>query len=394
MPLSYWMQSAPSSVIETHLAIVGGGVAGLSSAIEAARLGVDAIVIERQFVGAGASKRNAGFLMRGAADNYGAAVRDYGRRVARDLWRFTEDNLAALRALGIGDVQGYEPRPSCLLALEDGEAEALGASARLLSEDGFKVELIESHDDTAWRNLRPRIGLINPDDGVCHPGRVIDWLRSRVSCSILEQAEVCRIEPVSDGVVVRTQSAEVRAQRVLLCVNAFLSQIVPGGSGLVTPNRGQMLAVDAGPARLDCAYYANHGHEYFRMAEPGVIVVGGMRRADEAGERTRDDTPGGVVQERLEDFTRSLLGSTPRIITRWAGTMGFSADGLPVIGPLDDPLAGLDPEGRVWFCGGFTGHGMSMGHLASTLATRAILGRGEAPGWLSIERTRRGGAGG
>ena len=36
--------------------------------------------------------------MRGAADNYAAAIRDWGHERARTIWRWTEENLLALRA--------------------------------------------------------------------------------------------------------------------------------------------------------------------------------------------------------------------------------------------------------------------------------------------------------
>jgi glycine/D-amino acid oxidase-like deaminating enzyme len=50
--------------------------------------------------------------------------------------------------------------------------------------------------------------------------------------------------------------------------------------------------------------------------------------------------------------------------------MGFSQTGLPIIqhvGTLENPAA------PVWFCGGFTGHGMSMAYETTRLAVDEML---------------------
>ncbi|MEO1279335.1 MAG: hypothetical protein AAFV77_10305, partial [Planctomycetota bacterium] len=48
------------------------------------------------------------------------------------------------------------------------------------------------------------------------------------------------------------------------------------------------------------------------------------------------------------------------------GTMGFSPDGMPLVGPISE-------DGSVWFCGGFTGHGMSLAYRTSAGAVTALL---------------------
>src|SRR5690606_29163117 len=66
-----------------------------------------------------------------------------------------------------------------------------------------------------------------------------------------------------------------------------------------------------------------------------------------------------------------LLGpafSAADITTRWSGVMGFSPDGLPLVGPLPE-----FPAGNVWFCGAFTGHGMSMGFRTAGAAVAGMV---------------------
>jgi gamma-glutamylputrescine oxidase len=375
MSVSLW-QRGDTEEIETSVAIVGGGVCGLSAALECEARGVDAVIVERERVGAGASGRNAGYLMRGMAESYSVACDMYGRERARAVWAWSEENLAALRALGAAEAAGFEDRASCLVALGEGEEGELRRSAEMMADDGFDTALVEppGASDAVWRSGRARVGLVNPGDAVCHPVALLSLLRSRLSRTrVLEPQEVFALEPGGGHVCVRARGVRVKAERVLVAANAWIGELVPSLRGVIEPKRGQMLAArPAKPTPLEFAYYLNRGDEYIRGGPDGVMLVGGCRRLEpeaESGDR------GGVhpaVQGRLEGYLRELVTDRYEVVARWSGVMGFSPDGLPVVGPTAE-------DGRVWVCGGFTGHGMSLGHLAGRRAAAALLGFAERP---------------
>ena len=370
MTVPYWQRSTKPQTIEVDAAVVGGGVCGLSAALHLVRRGCSVVVLERHAPGSGASTRNAGFLMRGLAENYRTARDTLGTQTAQHVWRWSEENLRGLQSEGVSSLPSYRPTPSCLLAIEQEEADELIESAALLKDDGFGVLLTETGADSAWASGLPIFGLVNPGDASVNPADLIALLASKLGPSILTGHEVHAIEQGSasnDGwCVVRTAGATVRARRVLVCTNAYAGLLRPDLASLVRPNRGQMLALTAEGARLDYAYYANRGHEYIRQTPEGTIVVGGCRSRYAEAERTLDDrtTPG--VQQSIEAFARMILDKPIRVIARWAGTMGFSPDGMPLVGPISD-------DGSVWFCGGFTGHGMSLAYRTSAGAVAAML---------------------
>src|SRR6478752_6906186 len=71
-PLPYWWEAyAPAAgelrdvPKEARVAIVGGGYAGLSAALELAKHGVEAVVLEENELGFGASTRNGGAVSGG-----------------------------------------------------------------------------------------------------------------------------------------------------------------------------------------------------------------------------------------------------------------------------------------------------------------------------------------
>lgn len=369
MSISLWRRTNALGTIACDTAIIGAGVAGLSAALHLQRRGIDALIVERHGVGAGASSRNAGFLMRGAADNYAAAVRDWGRAMAQVVWRTTELNLEGLRQLGIGRLLTYRAIPSCLVAFEEQELEELRESVALLKEDGFAVGWADAGTDSFWSHARPLGGLVNPNDASINPVEMLVLLRSMLARAVMEQQEVFAVNEVDGGVEVLTSDARVVCRRVLVCLNAYAGTLFPQLANLVVPNRGQKLALHAPGMRLDASYYANHGGEYFRQPAPDVITLGGWRRFFELEERTMEDRVTEGVQGGLEAFAEKIFGRRLAVIARWSGTMGFTPDGLPLIGPV----AGY-PSRNVWFCGGFTGHGMSLGFQTANHAVAAMLG--------------------
>ena len=355
MSVPLWVRPPKSDSIVTDVAIIGGGIAGLSCALACKDRGIDALVIERHNLGWGASRRNAGYLMRGAADNYAAAVETYGRDTARELWSLTEQNLEGLLLRGIEAIPSCAHCPSCLLALTQEEETQLRKSRTLLEEDGFAVEWLDSHTDTAWQSRLPRCGLVNPNDRTINPAQLIEHLAKQLPVSPLTDAEVYAITDQPSDPKVRTSRGDISARRVILCTNAHLNRLIPQSRAWVQPNRAQMLAINAGARSLDFAYYANHGGEYFRQPDPQRIVVGGKRLSHADEERTESDAISDGVQGELERFARSILGDPIEVTARWAGTMGFTRDHLPLAGPIE---AG----GPTYICAGFNGHGASMAH--------------------------------
>ncbi len=374
MSVSHWKRAlARDRLASVDLCVVGAGITGLSAADEAARRGLSVAVVERHTVGWGASTRNAGFLMRGMAESYAEIAHALGRDVARRVWIDSEQNQRLLlERFEAGSLESLRHVPSVLVAMSNGERDLLARSATMMTEDGFDVVMRKSGDDDLWRSLQPPVALENPGDMACNSAELIERVASvvRVRTPIFEGAEAFAFEPSDRGVYVRTSRGYVDADRVLVCTNAYAGSLLPNLAERLTPNRGQMLALDVPSARLDASYYLDGGSEYIRQAHDGTIVVGGMRKHFEHAERTTSDEPTDALQAALEDFAQRALGIRGRVVARWAGTMGFTADALPIVEPV-----GIDEidSGRVWFCGGFTGHGMSLGVVTAIDAVARML---------------------
>jgi gamma-glutamylputrescine oxidase len=382
MTVSHWRRSDDLGIVRCEVLVVGAGVCGVSAALHLERRGVDTRVVEKDELCAGASGRNAGFLMRGAADNYAAGVKHFGRERTAELWRLTEMNLAGLRREGLESLPRHQKMPSVLMAFSERERDELRESAELMRADGFRVAWQETGDDSAWKTGLALGALVNPDDAACHPIELVRMLAGKLKRPIHERQEVMEIGRAdrAGAIEVRTRDGVFVAGRVLVCTNAYAPLLFPELSGRILPRRGQMLSVKGDGLRLDASYYANHGSEYFRQAWDGEIVVGGCRTYHAEKETGYEDRTTPWVQRDLEKFAASVLGATAFEVTgRWSGVMGFSFDDLPLTGPVEDAIGERGWDGRVWFCGAFTGHGMSMAYRTSELAVAAMLGGGEGP---------------
>lgn len=377
MTVSLWQRTPAHRTQQCDVAIIGAGITGLSAAIELESRGISAVILEADYAGSKASGRNAGYLIRGAAENYALAARRLGRDTAHFLWDWSQQNLAGLKALGIESTPGYAQRPSCIVALGQPEHDELIESHSMMHEDGFSCELVtpdQAPSDPLWRSGKPTLGLLNPHDAVCSPIELINLLGASLSATpVFEDAEVYRIEDEGNRIALRTRSVDVVCSRLLVCTNAYASGLLDSLTGIITPNRGQMLAIKPhkrSDARLGYAYYLNHGSEYVRSAPGDQIIFGGARTYHADDEATSADETSDTVQDHLESFVRELITTEYDITARWAGIMGFSPDSMPVVARV--PVRTLKND-HIWFCGGLTGHGMSMGYQTARHAVRVML---------------------
>jgi glycine/D-amino acid oxidase-like deaminating enzyme len=385
MSLSWWLDAPyrPRPPLDADLAadvaVVGGGFTGAAAAAFLAREGQRVVLLEDGVLAGGASGRNAGFLLEGTHSCYRAAVKSHGRETARHLWTLTRENhrlLAELVAEERLDC-GYARRGSFTLAPSEQEAEALEKSARLLAQDGFEAEFLDDSD--LFRRFPGggfRAGLFHPANGELHPVRFVRGLAEaaeRRGAAIHEQSPVERILP---GAVLLRSGRRVEAGAVILATNARLAELSPHFAGRVGPMRGQVFVTEPGPAGLIPApVYADYGFEYFRQLPDGRLLAGGGRRAALDAERTASPDPSDAVQEAIRRF---LEGSFPaaaglRITHRWGGTMGWSCDELPFIGPVPGSPG-------LFAAGGYHGHGLAFSLLAArALADLVVRGRTDRP---------------
>ena len=328
----------------TDILVIGGGIAGTSLMHHLARRRFSAVLVESRHLAFGASGRNAGFLLAGVADCYAEAVRIFGRSKAREVWQITDENHDRMIEAVAGVDVGYRRLGSATLASGSEEHARLEESAQLLKDDGFSAH---------WDGSR----LLNPRDGEVDPAAVVGALAGRLRAGTIREAvEVTAIEPAGEEVTVRAGESECRAGVVILATNGYTSLLLPQVK--IQPTRAQMIA-SAPISRTVCDIptYSHFGYRFWRQLPSGEVLIGGWRDASMESELGYDDEPTDQIQEHLD---RKLEEMSPgaEVTNRWAGIMGFTETGLPLVGPVE----GMK---NVYTCAGFNGHGMGFAFMSA-----------------------------
>lgn len=363
MTVSYWQETAPSEPVTSDAVVVGGGIVGAYAASLLRQAGRDTLLLEARDLASGATGRNAGMVLLGLSDYYAVAVERYGRERARELWQLTARNRERTRDLLRQLDLPYTPAGSLLLAGTLDEAATLEASARLLLADGFNVEYHAR--DPLGRGFAA--GLRQPDDLTINPVQFTRAVAVASGATLLRDCEVYALEPLARGCRVRAKRITVECEHVLLAVNAYAPNLHPYFAGKVAPTRAQMLATAPTAPLLSTAVYANWGYEYIRQLADGRVLLGGGRRRFATTEVGYHDTTTPDVQQALAEFLHRHFPEVDAPVThRWSGVMGFTRDGIPLVGRLPD-LPG------VGFAVGFTGHGLGIGLMAAERAVELLL---------------------
>ncbi|MBA2341413.1 MAG: FAD-binding oxidoreductase [Pyrinomonadaceae bacterium] len=382
MTVSIWQrQEIGCADVECDVCVLGAGITGASVAywLRRYRPSWKIVVAEKHGGGAGASGRNAGMVLAGLADHYDKMVEDFGREVARSAWAATLEHQKLLNEfLSTSSANVHLERTgSWRTGFTADEGAHLAHSFELMREDGFDAEFVER--DPLNRGFHGALGIRN-DFGV-HPMLLVRALLDRSAIDVYEDCEAYAVERKQKAIVVHTKRAKIRAAHVVVALNAYAPMLDEAFKRLVEPHRGQILVTAPLKVRvLDRLVYTHHGYIYFRQLKDGRMLLGGWRHEYAKTEAGYDEGVTPDVQNALETFLRERfpeVSSTP-IEARWSGTMGFSPDGLPLVGTVDG-------DQRVIYALGFTGHGFGLALEVARRAVRLLL-EGEDAGIFAAER--------
>lgn len=388
MSVSFWLDRSVSARPKTYDAvIVGAGISGLSTAYWLNREdpGLKIAILEKSRVSFGASGRNAGFITAGSVEHFNRMVSKHGPEEALEIWRFAEKNLSLLKERIIRDEGAdleFEQRGCYSLAAEEHEFSELIGVAKQMAE--FKIPTEICTADDCVRNLGTKGfagGIRYLGDATVNPVKLVQKISAEATADLFEMTEVFAIEDSGNGTrILKTDNGDFEAPIVLLNVNAYSSSLHPWFKDKIYPTRGQCLMLDAVPRFMDGPCYANFYLDYFRQTPGGQLLIGGFRQIEKQTEIGFSDHTTDVIQNALHKFVRDHLPQfkEARVSHRWAGVMGFSADGQPMIGSLPD-----DPQ--VFFAGGYTAHGIGLSFHATKLLIDLVFGK-EIPRWISAKR--------
>jgi len=355
--------------------IVGGGIVGTFIAYWLSEHNISVILLEKDVIAGAASGRNTGFILPGTVEHFNRAVSLYGKDKALSIWRFTEKNYKQILDISQEEKIDYDIQEngSLILAGSEQEHKELKESIALLSQAQVQAEWMPKSFVEEQMGTPQLFGAIKTKIGAgIQPVKLVNALSSvnqKRGISIFEKSSVIDIkEYESNSIQIITEQGSVDCSMAIVSANAYTSQILNSFSELIFPFQGQAFVTDPIPTRLfNEVIYANFGFEYWRQLKDGRLMVGGFREKDpKKGEGFSTEINIELIHG-LYDYFNQLFpqAGQPSISHYWAGTMGFSQDGLPIVGNTHMP--------HCFVCGGFTGHGLGFASAIGELTANLIV---------------------
>jgi gamma-glutamylputrescine oxidase len=356
--------------------VVGGGIAGCSTALHLAERGYRVVLLEGRRVAWGASGRSGGQALFGFAAGQDKLVAQVGRAAARAMFDVSVEALDLLRErvarhaidcdLHWGQMHvAIKPRhESELRAWQEELARDYGyTSLRWLGREAVG-SLLATERYTG--------GLHDTRSGHLHPLNYTLGLAAAAEAAgvrIFEGSEVTRLEHGAT-VVVHTAQGRVRASHVALCCNAYMDQLSPRLRARIMPVGTYIVATERlGQARLEALMRENIGVtdvnwvlDYFRRSSDHRLLFGGRVSYS------------GLDPLNTERATRArMLKVFPqladaRIEYAWGGYVDITMSRAPDFGRLAP---------NVYYLQGFSGHGIALTGMAGRLVAEAIAGQAE-----------------
>lgn len=382
---SYYTATAPlpapapplHGTLQVDVAVIGGGIAGLSGALHLAERGYRVALLEEHRVGWGASGRNGGQALVGVACGQPRLESLLGSDAARAIWEASVEAVAQLRAniaryqIDCDWVDGHlmvadKPRHLEELAATQAEYRRYGYAGTTLLDAPATCALLASE--------RYIGGLLDSGSGHLHPLRYTLGLAVAARTAgvlIYEGTRAIRWSAPGGALCVHTGTgAQLHCRQLLLAGNTGLGGFAPALARKIMPVDTFIVATEPLGAERAAALIRNNAAvadlnwiiDYFRRSADHRLLFGG--RVSYSGLQ-RFEAVSATRTRMLRVFPQL---ADARIEYHWGGALDITMNRAPHFGRLQE---------GVYFLQGFSGHGLALTGLGGRLAAEAIAGTAE-----------------
>jgi glycine/D-amino acid oxidase-like deaminating enzyme/nitrite reductase/ring-hydroxylating ferredoxin subunit len=349
---------------ETDVAIVGGGITGLTAAVALSRAGRKVVLLEAAEVGSGETGNTTAHLTEAIDARYRTIAKDFGEDGARLVARSTRDAIDWIERLATvaGRDVGFARVPGFLYTEHRVDVDMLASELDAAQRAGCLVTWVDevplpfkTYGAVHWERQAQlhAIAYVEAlvDEALAHGVRIYEGAR----VVDVEEGEPCRVS---------TEQGSVRARDVFVAANVPITNRVLLLTKIAA-YRSYAIASD-GPAALPPGLFWDTAdpYHYTRLHSVGdrrYLIVGGQDH------RTGGDIDTDQRYLRLRAYARERFGVTEERF-RWSGQIIEPVDGLPYIG--------LNASARhAYVATGYAGNGMTFGTLAGMIVSDLILGQ-------------------
>lgn len=371
-------QDQLTSNIDVDICIIGGGLTGISSAINLSKKGYSVILCEARKIGWGASGRNGGQLGIGMRKDQFTIEKKLGLRHAKELW--------SLGLEAVDEVKNLIKDNEIDCHLVNGVM-STACFEKDIDEYKFEIEhMSKNYDFEGYRffnkeEIREEInskmylaGLLNSGSYHLNPLKLTIGLArvaQKNNVKFFENTPIEKIREEGDKVQVISKKGLIRANRVVVACNGYLDSILGSKKNKFMPINNYVVATESlGEKRAREIIKNNYAVcdtrfiiDYYRFSEDWRMVFGG-------GETFTSN----FVKNATSFVSKRMIKVFPqlqkvKIDYSWGGTLAITVNRLPHFGTL--------MNNKVSYALAYSGHGLALSVLAGKLIAENIHGHHE-----------------
>src|SRR6266478_6279967 len=356
--------------LDVDICVVGAGLAGLTVALEAARLGASVAVLEGRHVGWNASGHHLGTVMPGFGLPIGELIARIGFEDARKLWSLSKQGAEYVRATASEElIPGIALSEGALEVSNVEAGEELISRLQMLGED-FETEVEGWQVDRVRAELKTDRyfhGIYYPRAFQIDGRRYVHGLAAlarRAGARIFEDTPVVSIDASGIRKRIVTPTARLRASHIVLAGNIHLGAPLRRLSDTLLPVwRYAGVSVPLGGRLSEVIGFRGSvsdtdGIDHFRIVDGDRL----MWASPETTWSMRPQRFAGAISRRIRTVFPSL--DQVEIAEVWGGAVGQTVHGMPQIGQLRKGL---------WVASGFGRQGLNTSAMAGQLIARSVL---------------------
>jgi gamma-glutamylputrescine oxidase len=360
------------SDVDTDICVIGGGLAGLSTAIGLTEKNKQVTLIEANRIGWGASGRNGGFVAKGYACGYKQLVKQVGldhtkqlhklatigRQSIKDRVKKYDINCGPMKhgVLGVS----WNNHPQVVQDYIEWMGKELNAPLEYWSQDQVReVCKTKQYFD----------GFYSPEDYQFHPLNYVHGLAENIEDQggkVYEGTKALNIEDrPNGGYIVHTQNGKIKCNQVVLCCSIYVDDLNKKLKYAAFPVYTYVMVTKSIPeerlnAALDTEYAIfdnRYAQDYYRRLPDNRILWGGRVSVT------------GIPKNLAQIMKRDLLKVYPQLEGvvepeyAWGGSLCYAPHKMPQIGQL---------KPGYWYNTCFGGHGLVPTAVGGDVVSSAI----------------------
>jgi D-hydroxyproline dehydrogenase subunit beta len=311
--------------------IVGAGIVGAACADEFARRGMRVAIVDREFVGSGATAAGMGHIVVMDDSDPQFALTRYSQRLWQELRPELPDNVE------------YEQCGTIWVAADDEEMQEVRRKHEYYRKRGVPAEVLDAQRLQQMEpNLRDGMagGLLVPEDGVLYPPCAAQFLTERALQHGAKLRLGASVVQIGQGCVRLSDGVELKGEIIVNAAGASAAELTPGIE--VQKRKGHLVITDRYSGflhhqlvelgYLKSAHSVSSDSVAFNVQprRTGQILIGSSRQYGRANKEV-DQAILARMLRRAQQYMPAL-GAMSAVRT-WTGFRAATPDKLPLIGP-------------------------------------------------------------